>query len=115
VTRRGTSLLEVLVAVAILATGVVAMERLLVRSLAGLATDGDLTRAMLVARSLLADAEVTPPEPGHADGARDGLRFARDVLRTPHDGLREVRVRVFTPGATSGGCELVELVRVPSA
>jgi len=111
---RGFTLLEVLVAVAILALGVTALERLVVRSVATVAADGDASRAMLVARALLADAETRPPEPGHAHGTRpDGLRFARDVARTPHPALREVRVRVWsdTPGSA---CELVELVRVPS-
>ena len=117
----GLSLLEVLVAVAVLATGVVAMQRLLVRSVAGLATDAQLTRAMLLARSLLAEAELSPPEPGHAEGGLagrpggDGFRFARDVSRTPHDGLREVRVRVSPDGAGGADCELVELIRVPSS
>jgi hypothetical protein len=118
---RGLSLLEVLVAVTVLATGIVAMQRLVARSVGGLATDAELTRAMLLARSLLADAEVAPPEPGHADGTladrrgAAGFRFTRDVLRTPHDGLREVRVRVYPDGRPAAACELVELVRVPAA
>lgn len=117
----GISLLEVLVAVVVLATGVVAMQRLLARSVMGLATDAQLTRAMLLARSLLAEAEVTPPEPGHVGGTLagraggDGFRFARDVVRTPHDGLREVRVHVYPNGAERAGCALVELIRVPSS
>ena len=118
---RGLTLLEVLVAVAVLATGVVAMQRLIARSVGGLATDVELTRATLLARSLLADAEVSPPEPGHDEGSLaarpggTGFRFSRDVLRTPHDGLREVRVRVHPDGRPAAACELVELVRVPAA
>ena len=49
-TRRGMTLLEVLVAVAVLATGVVAVERLLARSVGAVATDAELTRAMLLGR-----------------------------------------------------------------
>jgi hypothetical protein len=105
------SLLEVLVAVAVLATGVVAMQRLLAGSVAGLASDGELTRALLLARSLLADAEVTPPEPGHTQGSLAG----RAGGRTPHDGLRQVRVRVYADGPGAAACELVELVRVPTS
>jgi len=41
----------------------------------------------------------------------DGLHFERDVWRTPHPRLREVRVRVYGDQAGTA-CELVELVRV---
>jgi type II secretion system protein I len=117
---RGLTLLEVLVALAVLATGVVALQRLAAESTRGVATDARLTRAMLLARALLAEAEIAPPEPGHADGdlatrgAAD-FRFVRDVLRTPHPGLREVRVRVSWDAGPGDACELVELVRVPAA
>ena len=109
---RGFTLLEVLVAVAVLALGVTALERLVARSVATVAADADATRTMLLARALLAEAELRPPEPGYAEGARPGgLRFARDVVRTAHPSLREIRVRVWsdTPGSAF---ELVELVRV---
>ena len=108
------TLVEVLVALAVLAVGVVSLQRLLVRSVAMVARDGEASRAMLLARALLAEAELRPPEPGHTEGARPGgLRFDRDVRRTPHPALREVRVRVSAGGGTA--CELVELVRVPPA
>jgi len=113
VSRRGFTLLEVLVALVVLAVGVVALQRLLVRSVAGVADDAQLTRAMLAARALLAEAEVRPPEPGTTTGTRGGLTFERAVGRTAAPALREVRVRVFAgSGAT---CELVELIRVPAA
>jgi general secretion pathway protein I len=120
--RRGMTLLEVLVALVVLATGIVALERLIAGNTAAIATDGELTRAMLAARGLLAEAALAPPEPGHAEGdlasrgagARD-LRFTRDVRPTPHPALREVRVRVFPASDAAAGCELVELVRVPAS
>ncbi len=118
--RRGMTLLEVLVAMVMLATGVVALQRLIVGSVAGIADDVRLTRAMVLAQALLAEAELAPPEPGHMMGdldARPGgaaLHFERDVTRTPHDGLREVRVRVFREADGRDACELVELVRVPT-
>lgn len=120
--RRGITLLEVLVALVVLATGMTALQRLLGQSLEGLATDAHLTRAMLAARALLAEAELSPPEPGHLEGVlasqppgSPGLRFTRDVLGTAHPGLREVRVRVDSAGSPGSGCELVELVRVPTS
>jgi len=113
--RRGLTLLEALVAVAVLSIGVVALERLLVRSVAGVGADAVATRAMVAAQALLAEAALAPPEPGHVAGTRpDGLHFERDVWRTPHPRLREVRVRVYGDEAGTA-CELVELVRVPSA
>jgi type II secretion system protein I len=116
--RRGMTLLEVLVAVAVLATGVVGAERLLARSVSAVATDASLTRAMLLARALLAEAELAPPETGHQTGdlgaqGGAGFRFERDVTATPHPGLREVRVRVAPVAGEGVPCELVELIRVP--
>jgi len=110
---RGFTLLEVLVALVVLAVGIVALERLLGQSVAGVAADAELTRAMLEARALLAEAEVRPPEPGTTTGTRAGLTFERWVGRTAAPALREVRVRVFAAGGAT--CELVELVRVPAA
>ena len=112
--RRGMTLLEVLVAVAVLAVGVTALQRLLVSGIATVAVDAEASRGMMLAHALLADAELRPPEPGHTEGARpDGLRFERDVRRTAHPSLREVRVRVSA--GRGAVCELVELVRVPPA
>ena len=111
--RRGFTLLEVLVALVILAVGVSALQRLLVRSLATVTADGETTRAMLLAQALLAEAEVQPPEPGRSEGVRPGgLHFEREVRRTLHPALREVRVRVY-PEAGGTACELVEMIRVP--
>jgi len=113
--QRGLTLLEVLVALVVLAVGITALQRLLARSLSTIAADQELGRAMVLARALLAEAELRPPEPGRATGERPGgLRFERDVMPTPHPALREVRVRVSW-GADGRACELVEVVRVPPA
>jgi type II secretion system protein I len=110
--QRGLTLLEVLVAIVVLAVGVTAMQRLLARSIRGIDTDGRASRAMVAARALLAEAALDPPEPGLIAGERDGLPYERDVRRTAHPALREVHVRV-TAGDTT--CELVEVIRVPAA
>ena len=109
--RRGFTLVEVLVALVILATAGIALERLVSRSLASLRADADLTHAMLVARSILAEASATALEPGSAEMEREGLRVAREVRRTSYPFLREIHVRVDAPGGD--GCELVEVMRVP--
>src|SRR2546422_945011 len=89
--------------------------RRLGRSVATVTAAGQTPRAMLLAQALLAGGEVRPPEPGHSEGVRPGgLRFERDVRRTPHPALREVRVRVY-PEAGGTACELVEMIRVPPA
>ena len=106
------TLLEVVVALAVLGIGVTALERLVVRSVATIGGDARLGRALAVAQGLLAEAELAPPEPGHSAGERSGARWERDVSRTPHPALREVRVRVY-PDADAMPCELVELIRVP--
>ncbi len=111
--RRGFGLLEVLVALVVLAVGITALQRLVARSVGTIDTVGRTTRAMLAAQALLADAALAPPEPGHTTGVEPGgLRFERDVLRTPHPALREVRVRVH-PDDDGAPCELVEVIHVP--
>jgi prepilin-type N-terminal cleavage/methylation domain-containing protein len=113
--RSGFGLLEVLVALVVVAIGVTGLQRLVTRSVATLGEDLRLTRAMLEAQSLLADAALAPPEPGHSSGATPGgLRFERDVERAPHPALRQVRVRVW-PDAGAAPCELWEVIRVPPA
>jgi type II secretion system protein I len=109
------TLLEVLVALAVLATGVVGLERLLAASVAAVAADARLTRGMLAARALLAEAAVGVPPLGSAAGevaATPGLRWERDVTATPHSALRQVRVRVSWAEGREA-CELVEVIRVP--
>ncbi|HEV7735522.1 MAG TPA: prepilin-type N-terminal cleavage/methylation domain-containing protein [Candidatus Binatia bacterium] len=113
--RSGFGLLEVLVALVVLAVGVTAMQRLVTRSVGTIDTVGRTTRAMLAAQALLADAALTPPEPGRTAGIEPGgLRFERDVVRTPHPALREVHVRVH-PDDDGAPCELVEVIHVPPA
>ncbi len=110
--HRGLTLLEVVVALAVLAIGVVAVARLVDRSVATIADDARLSRAMLAARALLAETALAVPEPGLDEGERDGLRFAREVRPTLHPALREIRVRVADGPRDRAACELVELIRV---
>jgi general secretion pathway protein I len=111
--QRGFTLLEVVVALAVLAVGVVALQRLTVGSVAVIAHDARATDAMLLARRLLAEAALAPPEPGRSEGMRGALHWEREVSRAAHPRLREVHVRVAAPGEPD--VELVELVRVPTS
>lgn len=111
---RGFTLLEVLVALAIVGTGLTAMARLTATSVATLDGETRRTRALLAARALLADATLTPPPIGRRDGVRsDGLRWEESVEPTPHPRLRTVRVRVF--GDPLSPVELLEVVRAPAS
>jgi type II secretion system protein I len=112
------TLLEVLVALVVLATGVAALQRLLAESVGAVATDATLTRAMLLARAVLAEAEVAPPPLGHVEGDLAGrgapdFRVAREVTATPHPALRQVTVRVWAAQRPGDAAELVEVLRVP--
>lgn len=109
--RRGLTLLEVVVAIAVLSIGVVALDRLVGRSVATIADDARLTRGMLAARRLLAETVLAAPEPGFEEGERDGLRFTREIRPTAHPALREVRVRVGSSSGDPAACELVEMIR----
>lgn len=108
----GFGLIEVLVALAVLALGIVALERLAARSAGTLRAEAARTRALLAARALLADAALEVPEPGTWAGtAAGGLRAEREVRRTPHPALAEVVVRVWPDEPWAAPCELVEVVR----
>ena len=109
----GFTLLEVLVAMTIVATGVTALLRLTSSSTDTLATESTRTQALLAARALLAEAELSPPSLGSQRGVRtDGLRWEEFVEPTPHPRLRQVRVRVFTDATRA--VELLEVVRAPA-
>jgi general secretion pathway protein I len=109
---RGLTLLEVVVALAVLAIGVVALADLLGRSVATIADDVRLSRAMLASRALLAETALATPDIGVDEGERQGLPFTREILPTIHPTLREVHVRVGDGPRDRSACELVELVRV---
>ena len=110
--RAGFTLLEVLVAIALLASGLTALLRLASTSTNDLAVESQRTRALLAAQALLAEAELSPPALGNQDGVRsDGMRWESTVAPTPHPRLRQVQIRVFsTPDRP---VELLEVVRVP--
>jgi type II secretion system protein I len=108
----GFTLLEVLVAVALLAGGTTALLRVAGTSTDRLAIESRRARALLAAQALLADAELAPPPLGRREGVRsDGFAWTTVVEATPHPRLRQVTVRVMAEPERA--IELVEVVRVP--
>jgi general secretion pathway protein I len=107
----GFTLLEVLVAVAVLGLAMVSLLGLHVRNIALIDRDQRVTEATLLARRLMTDVEVAPfPEIGLTNGDFEeryperypDLRWEEEVLPTPLADLREVRVRVFRDVEESG-------------
>jgi len=107
----GFTLLEVLVAVAVLGLALVSLLGLHVRNLALIERDRRVTEATLLARALMTEAEVEAfPAIGVTSGdfedryphRHPDLRWEREVLPTPLADLREVSVRVFYGEGKSG-------------
>lgn len=102
----GFTLLEVLVAVAVLGVALTSLLGLHVRNVDLIARDQRITEGTLLARALMTDVEAEPfPDLGVVTGDFEerwpnrypGLRWEREVVSTPLPDLREVRIRVH-PG-----------------
>lgn len=107
----GFTLLEVLVAVAILGVALTSLLGLHVRNVDLIARDQRITEATMLARLLMTEAEVERfPDLGilsgdfedHFPARYPGLRWEREVVPTPLPDLREVRVRVHRSDEESG-------------
>jgi general secretion pathway protein I len=108
---RGFSLLEVLVAVAVLGLALVSLLGLHVRNIDLIARDQRVTEATLLARALMTEVESGPfPDLGMESGDFEldypdrypDLRWEREVTPTPVPNVREVRVRVSRSEEESG-------------
>lgn len=110
---RAFTLVEVLVALALVAAGGAAVHRLVRDGITAVDRDAAYTTALFAAIDELAQARLDPPAPGDEErAAPGGGRLERRVRSTLHPALLEVRVRVTPPG-TATGIELVEIVRAP--
>lgn len=119
----GFSLLEVLVALTVIAFAFVGLLGLQGRNIKAVARDQQLTRATLLAREMVSQMQFEVASGGlqqlsDARGTFEGYpgyRFERQVLSTGLDEVREVVVRVIFDERNPGACELVYFVRDPAA
>jgi general secretion pathway protein I len=108
----GFTLIEVMVALTVVAFAFVALLGLHNRNLAMIARDGDLTDAMLLARQLITEMEVTEqwPDTGGRTGEYAGFVWEREVEDTELPTVRRVRLRVARD-LTSPTCEILYYIR----
>ena len=111
--RRGFTLVEVAVAVMVLATAGVAIQRLVATSVRTIGDDASRARTLVVAREHLAEAALRPPPPGRATWVEGDVHTTRVVEATGHPSLRTVRV-VAEDAAGHDRTELVELMYAPA-
>jgi len=109
----GFTLIEVMVALTIVAFAVVALLGLHNRNLALVGRDGDLTDAMLLARQLITEMEVTEqwPDTGGRTGEYAGFFWEREVEETELPTVRKVRLRVSRDPGSATTCEVLYFIR----
>lgn len=96
--QRGFTLIEVLVALAIVGYALIGLLGLQNRNLTLVGQDQNMTRATLLARMLITQMEVREkfPELGFTSGElEEGFFYEREVNETPLPEVREVRLRVI--------------------
>ncbi len=122
--RVGFTLLEVMIALVIIAFAFTGLLGLHARSIQMIAYDQNLTRATLLARELISQvqfqvsASAGLQDLGNGQGTFDGypgFRWEREVLTTDLDEMREVVVRVIFDERNPSACELVYFIRDPAA
>ena len=112
----GFSLIEVIVALTIVAIAFVGLLGLHNRNIAMIARDQDLTRATLLARQFITEMEVVEqfPDTGTSRGEFEnapGFAWERDVQDTDLPTVRRVVVRVIWDERQPNACELIYYIR----
>jgi len=122
--RDGFTLLEVLVAVAVLATALVSLLSLHGKNIQIVAYDQQLSRATLLAQDLMTRTLVAEsfPEPTQSSGeftSDPDFHWQLEILRGPapelEEEMREIRVRVFWNAEDPDAVRLVTLLRKPES
>ena len=117
----GFTLIEVMVALFIVAFAFVALLGLHTQNLAMVGRDQDLTRATLLSRQLITEMELVEqfPELGVSSGEFEGypgFRWEREVKEVSYEGvpltqLREVHLRVVWDERIPDACRLLYFIR----
>lgn len=116
---RGFTLLEVMVALAIIATAFTALLSLHVENLRSLSREDAYSRSLLLARTLAAETELEGwPGTGTSSGDFEklhpgeapGFRWEREVRDWSLPGTREVVIRVIPPHGEESASELTLFV-----
>ncbi len=118
----GFTLLEVMVALAVIAFAFVGLLSLQARNITAVARDQSLTRATLLARELVSQLQFQVLTNGLQNLGDDrgtfegypGYRWERQVIPTGLDEMREVVVRVIWDERYPHRCELLYFVRDPA-
>jgi general secretion pathway protein I len=120
--NRGFTLLEIMVALSILATALVGLLSLHGRNIQSVAYDRDLNRASLLAQRTMTQTLIESPfpDPAELDGAFDDdprfhweVRIAEGPPPDLEDELREVQVRVWWDPADRDAVKLITHLRKP--
>jgi len=112
----GFTLIEVLVALTVVAFAFVGLLGLHNRNLAMVARDQDLTRATLLARQFITEMELIEqfPDTGVSRGEfsnAPGFSWERDVEETDLPTVRRVQLRVVWDPRMPDACELIYYIR----
>ena len=118
----GFTLLELMVALAVIATAFTALLGLHVRNLKLAARDQAYTQALLLSRSMITETELGPyPEVGIAQGDFEdrwpglytGFKWERVVSDFGVLAVRQVTIRVF-PDAAASAVDALSLLEAPT-
>jgi general secretion pathway protein I len=113
---RGFTLLEVMVALMIVAIAFVGLLGHHVRNLSHIGHDQDMTRAALLARSLITQMELQEqfPDTGVSDGefpGYPGFAWEREVTDTELPDVRRVALRIVSANQGPSNFELIYFIR----
>lgn len=111
----GFTLIEVIVALTVIAFAFVGLLGLHNRNIAMIANDQDLTRATLLARQFITEMELAEfPETGVRRGEfsnAPGFIWEADVQETELPSIRRVDLRVIWDERNPNACELIYYIR----
>lgn len=115
-TRAGFTLLEVMVALTVVAFAFVGLLGLHNRNLALVGRDQELTRAVLLGRQIITEMELVEqfPDVGTSNGEfanAPGFMWEREVTETELPAVHRVLVRVIWDERIPNACELLYFIR----